>query len=188
MRRRIGVSLALASAGSAAVVLLAVGLGAGLLADREARQRVDDDLRRRADEAGLVARRAEEFAAPALRDQLAGFQVWTADGRLVAGGSLPDGPLPAPTVPGFATVTVDGRRWRLHTVPADGALVQFAAALDGPQRAADERRGLALGLAAAGAAGWLGWLLGVRIARPLGRLRDEAATIRASADLTRRVA
>ncbi len=84
--------------------------------------------------------------------------------------------------PGYATVDVNGRAYRMLTVPLDGrpaALVSVAAPTDATRSAVSRlRRGvLVAGLGAVALAAALGWVFGGRAVRPLRQLAEGARTV-----------
>ncbi|HUF99575.1 MAG TPA: HAMP domain-containing sensor histidine kinase [Ilumatobacter sp.] len=106
--------------------------------------------------------------------------------RVIDVGQLPDDPLPVPAADGYRTVSADGERWRLldvevRDVPAVGdvAYVQLVAPLgDVDARSRQLRRQLTVvGVVVSLLAGFVGYALGRRAARPLSRLRDNAEAI-----------
>lgn len=84
--------------------------------------------------------------------------------------------------PGYATVDVNGRAYRVLTAPLDGrpaALVSVAAPTDVTRSAVSRlRRGvLVAGLGAVALAAALGWVFGGRAVRPLRQLAEGARTV-----------
>lgn len=172
-----------------AAALIAVAVGGVAVQARLGRvleQSTDDQLRARAADAAILVALADRLRASELNGIVEGAQVVTADGDLVRLGQLPEESLPAPGPLGFATADAAGERWRLYTVAVadvpgagDAALVQLVAPLgDVDARTRQMRRNwLLVGLLFAGGAGAAGLAFGRRAARPLVRLRDEAAAI-----------
>jgi two-component system sensor histidine kinase PrrB len=152
--------------------------------------RVDSELRLRAVNAERIAAASPRLAPAELSAVMPGTRVALPNGRIVAFGQLPDGPLPDRLEPGWDTVTIDGARWRLHTVEVedieirlrDGARqvtvdaqVQFAAPLGNVENATQtiRRRGMAYGLGAAALAGLIGYVFGAVASRPIRALRQD---------------
>lgn len=116
-------------------------------------------------------------------------QVATREETVQQGGDLPTDPPPVPMRPGLATIDIGGAPWRSLTVSGaagDGLrlqLVQSLAAVD--ERVADTRRTvLVLGaLALLFCAVAVYALTGVAT-RPLARLRDAAAAVESTDDLS----
>ncbi|MDY7102607.1 MAG: ATP-binding protein [Actinomycetota bacterium] len=192
--------VALAAALVAAVVVLAAGLTAERLVARDQRAELETDIERAARLAPAIARIAGR-SGPAAEviddlDTRIGYVVLDGDGEVVATfGTTPDPPI-ASSGPGTSTVRADGERWRVRTVDVregllggGAASVQVAASmadLDASLRSIRRRLVTVGGLAVAAAA--LGGLAaGQAAARPLRRLRDDAARVRGTADLGMRV-
>ena len=112
---RLATRTGLASFVAASITLLAVGslfrgYFAGVLQDR-----VDTQLRERAETAPILAAVAERLSQSELRTTLEGARV-VIDGQTISLGLLPDDPLPDTIVPGFSTARANGDRWRMYSV------------------------------------------------------------------------
>ncbi len=149
------------------------------------RQRVDEQLRDRAESAAILVAVAERISISELNPTIESARV-VADGTTVELGRQPTDPLPTVTVPGWRTASADGEQWRLYAIEVDDvpevgdeALIELAAPLgDVDARAQVLRRRAALaGFAAAMAAGLAGWFFGRRAARPLVELQRDTSSI-----------
>jgi two-component system, OmpR family, sensor histidine kinase PrrB len=192
---RLATRTGLASFVAASITLLAVGgLFRGYFAT-VLRERVDTQLKERAETAPILAAVADRLAQSELRTTLEGARVVTG-GETISLGLLPDDPLPDEIVPGFSTARASGDRWRLYTVevldvpkPGDKALVQLVAPLgDVDARAMQlRRRVIFVMILTSVAAGLVGYLLGKIATRPLTALRRDTGRIEDSEPTTWRV-
>jgi two-component system, OmpR family, sensor histidine kinase PrrB len=192
---RLATRTGLASFVAASITLLAVGslfrgYFSSILQDR-----VDTQLEERATTAPILAAVAERLSQSELRTTLEGARV-VIGGDTISLGLLPDDPLPAIIVPGFATVRASGDRWRLYTVevsdvpkPGDKTLVQLVAPLgDVDARAMQLRRRVIIVIMLTSvAAGLVGYLLGLIATRPLTALRRDTGRIEDAEPSTWRV-
>jgi two-component system, OmpR family, sensor histidine kinase PrrB len=149
------------------------------------RERVDQQLRDRAESAAILVAVAERVSISELNPTIGAARVVT-DGTTVEIGRQPAEPLPSVTEPGWRTVTATGEQWRLFAIEVDDvpvagdtALIELAAPLGDVDARARllRRRAAAAGLAAAVAAGAAGWLFGRRAARPLVELQRDTSSI-----------
>lgn len=179
---RLSFRTGLAAFAAATVSLLVIGAVFQGVFARILLDRVDAQLRDRAETAPILAAVGERLARSELTGTVIGARVLT-DGRLTALGRLPDDPLPAELEPGFTSVSADGERWRLYTVevvdvpePGVVTLVQLTAPLGDVEAEAQllRRRAVTVGLLAAVGAGLLGSLLGSVAARPMTALRRDS--------------
>jgi two-component system, OmpR family, sensor histidine kinase PrrB len=188
---RTGLAALVAAATTLAVTgLVARGLFVDVLQDQ-----IDDELEDRAESAPILAAVASRLELSQLATTVSPAQVLD-EGDLIGLGNLPPSPLPAPTAAGWATVTVDGERWRLLTievrdVPDEGdrTLVQLAESLgdvDAEIRTLRTRAVFAA-LVVSLLAGIAGWLLGRLATAPLTALRRDAAGLRDDDPATWRV-
>ncbi len=148
-------------------------------------QRVDQQLRERAETAAILVAVGDRISISELNPTVDGARVVT-DSGTVAIGRLPASPLPPIDEPGWSTVDADGEQWRVYTVrvddvPAigDSALVDLVAPLGDVNSRARllRRRSLLVGVVVALVAGGVGMLLGRRAVRPLSALRNDASGI-----------
>ena len=182
---RLATRTGLAALLAATVTLVGVGLVFRAQFEHVLLARVDDQLEARADSAPILAAVADRLARSELRATVEGARVRDLDRpdrATVEVGLLPTAPLPPVTGPGFATARVDGEDWRTYTVavtdvPAvgDHALVQLVAPLGDVEAQARRlrRRAGFVGMLAALAAGLVGYLFGLRAARPLVALQHD---------------
>ncbi|HSB86242.1 MAG TPA: HAMP domain-containing sensor histidine kinase [Ilumatobacteraceae bacterium] len=170
--------------GASITLLLVAGLFRGSFANI-LQDRVDSQLKERAETAPILAAVADRLAQSELRTTLEGARV-RRDGDTIALGLLPAEPLPDTIEPGWSTARASGDRWRLYTVevvdvpePGDHAFVQLVAPLgDADARAAQLRRRALLIVALTSiAAGLVGYLLGSIATRPLTALRGDTERI-----------
>jgi two-component system sensor histidine kinase PrrB len=182
---RLATRTGLASFVAASITLLAVGaLFRGYFAT-VLQERVDTQLRERAETAPILAAVADRLSQSELRTTLEGARVVSGD-QTISLGLLPDDPLPVEITLGWSTARASGDRWRLYTVevvdvpkPGDHALVQLVAPLgDVDARAMQLRRRVILVMALTSlAAGLVGYLLGKVATRPLTALRNDTGRI-----------
>lgn len=150
--------------------------------------RVDRQLVERAATAPILAAVGDRLAVSELAATVEGARVQAADAGSPTTeiGLLPADDLPPVVEPGWQTARADGQDWRLYTVEVadvpetgDRTLVQLVAPLgDVDALARDQRRDLlliAVGAVAGSAA--VGYGLGALAARPLSRLRRDAAAV-----------
>ncbi|MEM9561498.1 MAG: HAMP domain-containing sensor histidine kinase [Actinomycetota bacterium] len=175
-------ALAAGACGLFAVVLTTV-VGSLLFA-RSLSERVDDQLRERAQAAPVLAAVGARIGVSELAFLVEGARVDAGRG-IVRLGSLPPSGLPPLTEPGWRTVRADGQAWRLLAVEVrdvpeagDRALVEFVEPLGDvdAQLRLLRRRVVAVGALAAALVAALGLVAGRRAARPL---TDLAAEVRA---------
>ena len=182
---RLATRTGLASFVAASITLLAVGsLFRGYFAS-VLQERVDTQLRERAETAPILAAVAERLAQSELRTTLEGARV-VIEGQTISLGLLPDDPLPDTIVPGFSTARASGDRWRMYSVdvldvprPGDKTVVQLVAPLgDVDARAMQLRRRVIFVMVLTSvAAGLVGYLLGKVATRPLTALRRDTGRI-----------
>jgi two-component system sensor histidine kinase PrrB len=192
---RLATRTGLASFVAASVTLLAVGgLFRGYFAS-VLQDRVDNQLKDRAETAPILAAVAERLAQSELRTTLEGARVVIGD-QTISLGLLPDEPLPDTIVPGWSTARASGDRWRLYAVevfdvpkPGDKAVVQLVAPLgDVDARARQLRRRVIFVMVLTSvAAGLVGYLLGKVATRPLTALRRDTGRIKEAEPSTWRV-
>lgn len=182
---RLATRTGLASFVAASITLLAVGsLFRGYFAS-VLQDRVDTQLRERAETAPILAAVAERLSQSELRTTLEGARV-VIDGETISLGLLPDDPLPDTIVPGFSTARASGDRWRMYSInvldvprPGDKTVVQLVAPLgDVDARATQLRRRVIFVMVLTSvAAGLVGYLLGRVATRPLTALRRDTGRI-----------
>ena len=178
-RRSVSLRLrvALASALSATVVVVLVGVLASVLLTREQVERLDRSL--------VPGSPAVLGSFASTRADLAvTLRGPTGTVRRVSGPELPLSPIGIPT-----SVTVEGVDYRIRTGPGPtpGSLVTVGATEDDTRARVAERERLVagVGVAAVALAAGLGWLLAGRAVRPMRRLTEQAATLdRATAEPT----
>ena len=185
----------MASFVAASITLLAVGsLFRGYFAS-VLQDRVDTQLRERAETAPILAAVAERLAQSELRTTLEGARV-VIEGQTISLGLLPDDPLPDTIVPGFSTARASGDRWRMYSVdvldvprPGDKTVVQLVAPLgDVDARAMQLRRRVIFVMVLTSvAAGLVGYLLGKVATRPLTALQRDTGRIEDADPTTWRV-
>src|SRR5215207_10061493 len=187
--------VALAAVAAAAIVVVAAG--AVLIATAGRDERRDLDRRLQGEARALAGPRlllgppgapgglgSAPGPPPAGEEQLIGsgrvVRVVRGGRTIRQVGDLPaDSRLPNPEEPGFRTVELDGKAWRVYTAagpPGVDAFVQVAASLESIEsRARGRRRAtVLLGLAALALSGGLGWAFGGIALRPRARLRRAA--------------
>jgi signal transduction histidine kinase len=159
------VRVAVAAGLAAAVVVVLVGVLAGVLLVREQTERLDRSLAPGAGVLGTFASTRSDLAVTTR----------TSDGtaRAASGPVLPLSPVGIPT-----SVTVDGVDYRIRTGPGPtpGSLVTVGATEDDTRARVAERERLVVGVgvAAVALAAGLGWLLAGRAVRPMRRLTERA--------------
>jgi len=184
-----------------AVVLVVAGAVVARDVDRSERQVLDDRLRRTAELSRATAVTAVQEDLPdadrrldaVLRATRSSLRLAIAGTVLLDSGVTLDPHRPPPL--GFATVTIDGTRYRTYAErlrdPGLGGLVRLEVATslaDLEHRRAALRRRLALiGLAVLVVAAVGVWLAADLVLRPLRRLRAAAAGIETEGDLERSV-
>ena len=184
-RVRLSTRTGLAALAAAALSVVVLTVVATVQFQGALRDRVDEQLRDRAESASILAAVADRLSVSELTPTIEPARV-VLNGETVEIGHLPDEPLPPVTRAGWRTVTAGGEQWRLYAievddVPAvgDSAIVELAAPLGDVDAHARRlrRRAAFAGIMAAIVAGLAGWLFGKRAARPLDQLRADAATI-----------
>ncbi|PVY95873.1 sensor histidine kinase [Actinomycetospora cinnamomea] len=168
--------VALASALSATVVVVLVGVLASALLAREQTERLDRSLVNGSPAVlGSFASTRADLAVT-LRGP-------TGTVRRVSGPELPLSPIGIPT-----SVTVGGVDYRIRTAPGPtpGSLVTMGATEDDTRARVAERQRLVagVGVAAIALAAGLGWLFAGRAVRPMRGLTAQAATLDRTPDTT----
>lgn len=185
LRLRLSTRTGLAAGLAAAVSLALLALLFRGRIGTTLRERVDHQLEARAETAPILAAVGERLAVSELGATVEGARV-VLDGRTVAIGALPAGPLPSVTAPGWETARSDGENWRLYTVQVvdvpevgDRTLVQLVAPLgDADDIAREQRRAVfVLAAAAVAACAAIGYGFGAVASLPLTRLRRDAARL-----------
>ncbi|MEY4173305.1 MAG: Sensor-type histidine kinase PrrB [Actinomycetota bacterium] len=180
---RIAVRTALAAVVAALVAVLLFSLVARREVVSAVKSRLDRELEDRSSTAPILAAVAERLSQSGLALTVQPSRVRLGDTTFELGG-LPAGWLPAVSEPGWRTVVARGERWRALTVEVrdvpevgDRALVQVLEPLAGADAALRRswRALLRFGVLAVLVAGVVGYLLGLVAARPLARLRRDAA-------------
>lgn len=193
---RLSTRTGLAAFAAAFLTLAAIGTVFQGVSSRILLDRVDAQLKARAQTAPILAAIAERLAQSELSGTVDGARI-KADGRTVEVGQLPDQALPDVTGPGWSTAQADGQPWRLYTIQVtdvprvgDQALVQLAAPLGNTEAATRRlrRRSLFVGFVTAVGAGLVGYLFGGLASRPLTALRRDTARLDDSAPEQWRVA
>jgi signal transduction histidine kinase len=191
--------IVLAAVGAVAICgILAGGLLLAVI-QRDGRNRVDDDLRQRAEQ---ILRRPPDRDAygrggpgggePLLRGSGTFAQVAFGGQVVERTGDVPASPPGVPRDDGFATVAIDGRPWRSLTFTVGEAgsprLQVLSSLAPVEQRVASIRRlVLLLGLSALGLTALAAWGFTTLAVRPLARLRAGAARVSGASDLSTRL-
>jgi two-component system, OmpR family, sensor histidine kinase PrrB len=187
---RLSTRTGLAALGASMITVIPLTFVASTQFQGILRQRVDEQLRDRAESAAILVAVAERISISELNPTIDAARV-VVDGTIIEIGRLPAEALPGVTQPGWRTVTADGEQWRLLAVEVDDvpevgdeAVIELAAPLgDVDARARLLRRRAALaGFVAALAAGAAGWFFGRRAARPLVELQHDTSSIGAGPD------
>jgi two-component system sensor histidine kinase PrrB len=164
--------------------IVAAGV-ASVLFDRSLSQRVDDQLRQRAESAPVLAAVGDRIGISELVFAVDGARVATGS-ETVELGPLPSSGLPPLEEPGWRTVEADGESWRLLAVevrnvpdPGDRALVELVEPLGDvtTQLRTLRRRTATVGAVTAAVVAVLGLLAGRRAARPLTELAAEVGQL-----------
>ncbi len=189
---RLATRTSLAAAIAAALALALLG---GIVRGQVYRvlvDRVDRQLELRADTAPLLAAVGGRLADSRLDAAVEGARITTVAGAAAGGqgtievGALPGDGLPPVRRVGWQTARADGQSWRLHTVEVsdvpragDRTLVQFVAPLGDIAVMARRLRRAVVVAAVAGvaASAVVGYGLGLVAARPLAKLRRDAARL-----------
>lgn len=182
---RIAVRTALAAVVAALIAVLLFSLVARREVASAVKSRVDRQLQDRSSTAPILAAVAERLSESELALTVQPARVRVGDTTFDLGG-LPADRLPAVSEPGWGTIVARGQRWRSLTVEVldapgagDRALVQVLEPLAGADAALRRswRALLRFGAVAVLVAGAVGYLLGLLAARPLARLRRDAAAL-----------
>jgi two-component system, OmpR family, sensor histidine kinase PrrB len=188
-----------------AVALAGLAAGTALVAavERDGRAAVDSDLRARVariapgpqdggfDGRGFGRGGPGPRGAQRLLVGSGTFAQVSYDGRVYdRGGDVPDDVPPVPARDGFATIEIDGGKWRSLTMSlgANGTdpRLQLASSLAPVEARADNLRRLVLmiGLAALALTALAAWGFTTLAVRPLARLRAGAARVSGAEDLS----
>jgi two-component system, OmpR family, sensor histidine kinase PrrB len=186
----------LAAVGAVAICgILAGGLLLAII-QRDGRNRVDDELRQRAEQ---ILRRPPDRDAyghrgpgggePLLRGSGTFAQVAYGGQVVERTGDVPASPPGVPRDDGFATVSIDGEPWRslTFTVPdAGGARLQVLSSLAPVEERVSSIRRLVLllGLSTLALTALAAWGFTTLAVRPLARLRAGAARVSGARDLS----
>jgi two-component system, OmpR family, sensor histidine kinase PrrB len=189
-----------------AVALAGLAAGTALVAavERDGRAAVDSDLRARVSRIAPASGVDDDFEGRGFGRQRPGprgaqrllvgsgtFAQVAYDGQVYdRGGDVPEEPPAMPARDGFATIELDGEKWRSLTMslgPNGGdPRLQLASSLAPVAARADNLRRLVLviGLAALALTALAAWGFTTLAVRPLGRLRAGAARVSGAADLS----
>lgn len=191
LRVRLVTRIALAAGCAAALAMFGIALVFRGYVERILLDRVDLQLEDRAESAPILAAVGDRLAVSELNAVVDGARIRFIEGpdanqSDITVGSMPSAELPTTIVLGWSTVRADGENWRLYTVRVDDvpvvgdvAYVQLGAPLGDldSQVVTQRRRLLVVSVFSILFATGTGLLFGRLAARPMRRLRDDAATL-----------